>query len=236
VKEKTNMGWIPYVFIAGLIILFVISKSTEKGKEQEKTDGALPYKKRDDFLSKSEKMFYDTLNIYYADKITVCPKVAVKEIVFVGKGTGKEYMKYFNWIAKKHVDFVLCNPLTMNVICAVELDDSSHAKPDRQKRDTFMDKVFEVSQIPLIHVPLKSGYSKQDLIDIEKTISPSEIQESIQNDTPKQAEETQNSSTLICPKCGVEMVKRKAAHGERAGKEFYGCPNYPKCREIKNID
>ena len=37
-------------------------------------------------------MFYDTLNTNYADKITVCPKVAVKEIVSHCKGTGKEYM------------------------------------------------------------------------------------------------------------------------------------------------
>jgi predicted RNA-binding Zn-ribbon protein involved in translation (DUF1610 family) len=99
-----------------------------------------------------------------------------------------------------------------------------------------MDKVFETSRIPLIHVPLKSGYSKQDLIDIENIITPSQIQKSVQNDTPKQVAETQNSSAPICPKCGVAMVKRKAAHGELAGKEFYGCPNYPKCKEIKNID
>mgnify|MGYP003539540349 CR=1 FL=1 len=232
------MNWFLYVIIAVLIVLFVISNLSEKSKDKEKIDGKLPYKKRDDFLSKAEKMFYDTLNTYYADKITVCPKVAVKEIVFVGKGTGKEYMKYFNWIAKKHVDFVLCNSLTMDVLCAVELDDSSHAKADRQKRDAFIDKVFEVSQIPLIHIPLKSGYSKLDLVEIENIIceQPSRIQESIQNDTTKQSAETLNSAAPICPKCGVEMVRRKAAHGDRSGKEFYGCPNYPKCKEIKNID
>lgn len=40
---------------------------------------------------------------------------------------------------------------------------------------------------------------------------------------------------IICPKCGTIMVKRKAAKGPNAGKEFYGCSNYPKCRCIINI-
>lgn len=38
-----------------------------------------------------------------------------------------------------------------------------------------------------------------------------------------------------CPRCGAAMVKRKAAKGPNAGKEFYGCTNYPKCRGIINL-
>lgn len=40
---------------------------------------------------------------------------------------------------------------------------------------------------------------------------------------------------ILCPKCGAPMVKRKAAKGANAGKEFYGCSNFPKCRGIVNI-
>lgn len=49
---------------------------------------------------------------------------------------------------------------------------------------------------------------------------------------------TENESiqqTIICPKCGSTMVKRKATKGANAGKEFYGCCKYPKCRSIINI-
>lgn len=44
------------------------------------------------------------------------------------------------------------------------------------------------------------------------------------------------SSTDICPRCGGKLVLRKAKTGANAGKEFYGCSNYPKCRYIKNIE
>lgn len=42
-------------------------------------------------------------------------------------------------------------------------------------------------------------------------------------------------STTICPKCGGSLVKRVSNRGERAGKPFWGCSNYPRCRYIKDI-
>ena len=41
---------------------------------------------------------------------------------------------------------------------------------------------------------------------------------------------------ILCPKCGAPMVKRTARKGPRAGKPFYGCSNYPKCRGIVNLE
>ncbi len=45
----------------------------------------------------------------------------------------------------------------------------------------------------------------------------------------------EKATEIICPKCGAVMIKRKAAKGPNAGKEFYGCSSYPKCRCIINI-
>lgn len=41
---------------------------------------------------------------------------------------------------------------------------------------------------------------------------------------------------MYCPKCGSPMVKRVARQGKNAGKEFWGCSTYPKCKEIVNIE
>jgi hypothetical protein len=35
-----------------------------------------------------------------------------------------------------------------------------------------------------------------------------------------------------CPRCNVLMVLRTARQGATAGQQFYGCPNFPRCREI----
>ena len=46
----------------------------------------------------------------------------------------------------------------------------------------------------------------------------------------------QNAPT--CPNCGKPMAKRKATTGTSAGKEFWGCTDYPECKGIrqKTID
>ena len=35
-----------------------------------------------------------------------------------------------------------------------------------------------------------------------------------------------------CPKCGRPMVRRTARRGANAGSEFWGCPEFPRCRGI----
>jgi len=57
------------------------------------------------------------------------------------------------------------------------------------------------------------------------------------NDAPNEIEVALSAANEIpmCPKCGVPMVRRKAAKGKDIGKEFYGCSNYPKCRKTVGI-
>ena len=39
-----------------------------------------------------------------------------------------------------------------------------------------------------------------------------------------------------CPKCGSSMVLRTAKRGANAGKQFWGCSAYPRCRVMQNIN
>ncbi|MEW6520221.1 MAG: restriction endonuclease [Thermodesulfobacteriota bacterium] len=39
----------------------------------------------------------------------------------------------------------------------------------------------------------------------------------------------------LCPKCNSIMVKRTARKGSNAGKEFWGCSQFPKCRQVVNL-
>jgi len=56
----------------------------------------------------------------------------------------------------------------------------------------------------------------------------------------KRTQETQavqnNNETISCLKCSIPMVLRRAKKGQNVGKEFYGCTNYPKCKEVINKD
>lgn len=43
-------------------------------------------------------------------------------------------------------------------------------------------------------------------------------------------------SSVICPKCGSNMVLRKAAKGPNQGKDFWGCERFPSCRGTREVN
>lgn len=42
--------------------------------------------------------------------------------------------------------------------------------------------------------------------------------------------------TPLCAKCSVPMIRRVARRGSNAGDAFWGCSNFPNCRETRAID
>lgn len=44
------------------------------------------------------------------------------------------------------------------------------------------------------------------------------------------------AASLVCDKCGAEMVKRRASKGQYAGQWFWVCKAFPECRGIVPIE
>ena len=133
-------------------------------------------------------------------------------------------MKYFGKIAKKHVDFLLCEPGTMKTICGIELDDISHTNKKSYERDLFVEKVYKDANFELIRLSSKYTYK-----EIETALT------GVFN-RPQVITVVQNNKLFLCPKCSIPMVLRKATKGQNAGREFYGCPNYPQCKQVINTN
>lgn len=205
--------------LAAILALFGIKLGDSATASAE-----LPYRQRDDFLSAAELSFYRVLVNAVGIRAVVCPKVNLADIFFVVRPN--ENQSYRNKIDRKHVDFLLCDLVTLKPRCAVELDDSSHARRDRQNRDEFVDQVFNVAGLPLIRVPAQAAYSPAALL---RMIEPHFLDSTF---TVATAADSLPSANPICPKCGVPMVERVAKKGANAGQSFYGCPNYPRCKEI----
>ena len=204
------------------------------GKRKAEPD-ALPYRTRDDFLSPAELSFRHVLSSVLKEQVVICPKVRLGDVFFVGKTD--RWQHFNNRINNKHVDFLLCDAKTLKPLAGVELDDASHSRPDREERDEFVDSVFDAAGLPLVRVKAQRDYSTQELA--AQFLPILEGQPARSKSTPVSfpsqpaASPGANSgkSAPICPKCGIAMVMRTARTGPNAGKNFYGCPNYPKCRE-----
>jgi very-short-patch-repair endonuclease len=61
-------------------------------------------------------------------------------------------------IACKHVDFVLVDAEDLHPVAAIELDDSSHQRADRIKRDALLNNLFAKAEFPLIRFPTAPNY------------------------------------------------------------------------------
>jgi Zn-finger domain associated with topoisomerase type I len=194
----------------------------------------LPYGLRDDFLSKAELSFYKVLFSAIDERAVICPKVSLSEIFFIKRPN--ENMAYRNKIDRKHVDFVLCSNDIMRPIAGIELDDTSHQRQDRVERDIFVDEVFKTVCLPLIRIPNKNSYTIAEIKDkLEFLFTDAESVASVDAIKSDEIVDNTKRDAPICPKCGVPMVLRVAKRGENVGEKFYGCPNYPKCRETVKV-
>lgn len=127
----------------------------------------LPYGLRDQFLSPAELLFHNALCAAVGDRAMVCPKVNLADVFYVKRPN--ENQAYRNKIDRKHVDFVVCNPTSMQPLVGVELDDRSHQRSDRQARDDFVNAAFDAAGLPLVHVPARARY---DIVQLSEQLAP----------------------------------------------------------------
>lgn len=193
--------------------------------------GNMPYALRDDFLSDSELSFFKVLQQVIGDKAVIYTKVSLQDLFFV-KNPNKN-MAYYNKIARKHVDFLLCKPDTLKPIAGIELDDKSHQRASRMERDRFVEDVFKTAGLPLIRYENKRSYTLQEVSEKIAAALSSENNVNVQH--VSEQENVPYTESPDCPKCGAQMVERTAARGASAGKKFWGCLNYPRCKQIIEI-
>jgi predicted RNA-binding Zn-ribbon protein involved in translation (DUF1610 family) len=211
-----------------------ISRAVLQQEEFNTVEEKLPYRVRDDFLSPAEHSFYLLLKNLLAERLTICPKVSLADIFFVTRPN--ENISAYNRINRKHVDFLVCDPKTLKPVFGLELDDSSHFRLGRIERDDFVEKVFQAANLPLIRVPVQASYTRPELENALKGVITSQADQltSAPQSIPASAlaSPALANEAPYCPKCGERMVLRTARSGKQAGQQFFGCPNYPKCRMI----
>lgn len=102
-----------------------------------------PYLKQKTFLSPNELNFYKKLKEHADEKgLIVFAKVRLADLVWIPKSYAF-FSFFFGWIKAKQIDFVLCDSVTFEIKCLVELDDQTHDLPQRQSRDRFVNKVIK---------------------------------------------------------------------------------------------
>ena len=112
---------------------------------------------RDSLLTRNEQKFYAALQNAVQDDWDVFAMVRLADLIRVEPEAEKR-QAWQNRINCKHVDFVLCDHYNLQPVLAIEVDDRSHQRADRRRRDEFLNDALERAQLPLLRVPAASDY------------------------------------------------------------------------------
>jgi len=155
------------IFLFILIAIYEVASNLQRGVGQTQKvveKEGLPYKKKPYFFTISERKFFDILQSVINNKYIIFSKVRIVDLLDVPKGLeNPDFYKRFNKIKSKHVDFVICDKEKLAPLLVIELDDSTHSKPNRIKRDEFVDQSFQSAGLPILHVRNSVSYNRDEL-------------------------------------------------------------------------
>lgn len=173
---------LPWYFWPGIIGISIVSaltstkgrrrkpgKGSRKGdipSEREHDDGYEPaFESRQTLHSPAEQAFLLVLEqAIDGERFLINGKTRLADLIQVEKQQwGSQWQAQFNRISRKHVDFVILERSSSRIIGVIELDDSSHLRPDRRKRDQFVDRALERAGIPILHYPCLRDYPLANL-------------------------------------------------------------------------
>jgi len=245
---------ISMVVLISLLFVLVIRM------RQTRSEGSFPYQKRKSFLELSEKPFYHILKQVVSDQYVIFGRVHAGEVLTVEKELFKSKRKsFFKKINVKPIDFVLCHPTDFSIIAGIQLEghkDSIEHTDFLEQAFAAAEVPFfrfkakgtytanELSQNLKGILSKKKGQQKVDVASIEA------LDFQIQSETAYTEPEDSEPSVVevkliplydeglkvdadvkkVCPKCAASMVLRKAGKGRRAGRYFFTCSAYPKCK------
>ncbi|MEZ6107129.1 MAG: DUF2726 domain-containing protein [Pirellulaceae bacterium] len=118
-----NWAWAMIAAVGAFVLWTLLRASARQG---------LPYSRRGHLVTRNELKFFRALKHAVKDRWHIMAMVRIADLLQVRSGTPKS-ISWFNRIACKHVDFVLCDPDSLEPRLAIELDDDSHRRPDRQR-------------------------------------------------------------------------------------------------------
>ncbi len=115
-------------------------------------------------MTARELDFFRVLEAVAREKYYVAPQVHLS-VILDQKIRGQSWEAAFRHINGKSVDCVLCDPRDFRPIYAVELDDSTHARPDRESRDREVERILAGAGIPLVRFANYENLTADDIAE-----------------------------------------------------------------------
>lgn len=145
------------VLVLGGILAFV-----RGGADFESDKPKYNYKRKNFFLTRAEHECFDTLVSAVGNEYLVFAQVHLPNLID-NKVVGQNWRAAFRHINGKSVDFVLCDKAYISPKLAIELDDKTHERPERQERDTEVERILKEAGVPLLRLENHGKFNAEQL-------------------------------------------------------------------------
>jgi hypothetical protein len=141
-------------------VAYVLENRLRRGK-----DALRPaFRRKGPLLSPAERTFLSVLEQAIGDQGRVFSMVRVADVLDMDRGMGGgERGSALHRIQGAHFHFVICEPESTEVICAIELHDGSHAREAWKERDAFLAEACAAASLPLIQIPWQQDYAVSEI-------------------------------------------------------------------------
>lgn len=153
--------------------LYEVFKESDKSSEDRNFSEVLmdrggAYTARPFLMTPVERNVYKVLEKAYGDRYRIFCQVRVVDIIQPNEikyhPKSREYLSLFRQLSQWHFDYVLCHRDDFRVFCALELDDASHKRLDRVKRDRIINQACKVSGVTLKRLKVNHGEKKIEVV------------------------------------------------------------------------
>ena len=144
-----NYLWLAIAVLVIIVGIFLMTKRKDAEEIHERRIYA--YLRRDYIMSEAESHLFRRLEQIAQDRYYIFPQVHLSSLLD-NTVKGQNWKGALSAIQRKSVDFALVDKATLVTRYAVELDDSTHDKPDRQIRDSKVEQYLNSVGIPLVRL------------------------------------------------------------------------------------
>ena len=153
-----------YILATIFFVLGIILKMLNKNKITESINNYLILTSP---MTKTELIFCKELKkITNKYNLLIIPQIQLQKIF---KVYNKKDISSFNKIKAKSIDFAIVDN-NYNYKMFIELDDYTHNKSNRIKRDIFINELFKKYNYKLIRIKVQNNYNLEQLENIIKEV------------------------------------------------------------------
>jgi hypothetical protein len=151
------------LLIAGVVLAVLLAVVAALLSAKKKPAAEARYVREPALLTAAERSFFGALDAAIGAEYRVFPKVRVADVIGVEAHERGAWQSAFNRISAKHFDFVICDQRELAPRAVIELNDVSHQRPDRQRRDELLRDICKEIALPLIEFAPRRAYKLDSL-------------------------------------------------------------------------